>query len=121
MNVGGGGGGGRTNAQNQQPQQSRYVSMETPLRSGAGPQLGAAAGGRNVAPVGASRQQPVPDLAAEHRCYRSPFSDHYRFAAGSMVHNFSDYKRCYTWRRLWLYIAKAEKVKAYAGLADRGS
>jgi adenylosuccinate lyase len=40
--------------------------------------------------------------------YRSPFS--MRYASKEMQYNFSDKKKFITWRKLWLYLAKAEQV-----------
>uniref|UniRef100_A0A673MYP2 Adenylosuccinate lyase n=1 Tax=Sinocyclocheilus rhinocerous TaxID=307959 RepID=A0A673MYP2_9TELE len=39
--------------------------------------------------------------------YRSPLVS--RYASKEMAYNFSDRKKFTTWRRLWLYLAKAEK------------
>lgn len=39
--------------------------------------------------------------------YRSPFST--RYASKEMQYNFSDMKKFSTWRKLWLYLAQAEK------------
>jgi len=41
--------------------------------------------------------------------YRSPFST--RYASKEMQYNFSDRKKFTTWRILWTYLAKAEKVR----------
>ena len=40
--------------------------------------------------------------------WRSPLSS--RYASWEMRHNFSERKKFGTWRRLWFYLAKAEKV-----------
>ena len=40
--------------------------------------------------------------------YRSPLTS--RYASKEMSYNFSDNKKFTTWRTLWLYLAKAEKV-----------
>jgi adenylosuccinate lyase len=40
--------------------------------------------------------------------YRSPLST--RYASKEMQYNFSDMKKFSTWRKLWVYLAKAEKV-----------
>ena len=40
--------------------------------------------------------------------YRSPLTS--RYASKEMSYNFSDNKKFTTWRKLWLYLAKAEKV-----------
>ncbi len=40
--------------------------------------------------------------------YRSPFSS--RYASKEMQYNFSDKKKFSTWRKLWTYLAKAEKA-----------
>lgn len=39
--------------------------------------------------------------------YRSPFST--RYSSPQMQYNFSDEKKFKTWRKLWIYLAKAEK------------
>ena len=41
--------------------------------------------------------------------YRSPFST--RYASQEMLHNFSEMKKFSTWRSLWYFLAKAQKVK----------
>lgn len=40
--------------------------------------------------------------------YRSPLVS--RYASKEMAYNFSDRKKFTTWRKLWIYLAKAEKV-----------
>lgn len=40
--------------------------------------------------------------------YRSPLST--RYASKEMQYNFSDMKKFSTWRKLWIYLAKAEKA-----------
>ena len=47
-----------------------------------------------------------PDLLS----YRSPLSQRYKYAADEMSYNFSECKKFITWRKLWLYLAKAQKV-----------
>ncbi|KAK3738733.1 hypothetical protein QZH41_018111, partial [Actinostola sp. cb2023] len=42
-----------------------------------------------------------------HAKYRSPLTG--RYASPEMAYNFSENKKFSTWRRLWLYLAKAEK------------
>lgn len=42
--------------------------------------------------------------------YRSPLTS--RYASQEMQYNFSEMKKFSTWRRLWLYLARAEKVQA---------
>ncbi|MGH0159510.1 UNVERIFIED_CONTAM: hypothetical protein FKN15_058461 [Acipenser sinensis] len=39
--------------------------------------------------------------------YRSPLVS--RYASKEMAYNFSDRKKFTTWRKLWIYLAKAEK------------
>uniref|UniRef100_A0A8C5WW89 Adenylosuccinate lyase n=1 Tax=Laticauda laticaudata TaxID=8630 RepID=A0A8C5WW89_LATLA len=41
--------------------------------------------------------------------YRSPLVS--RYASPDMAYNFSERKKFSTWRRLWLYLAQAEKVR----------
>ncbi|XP_034934507.1 adenylosuccinate lyase isoform X1 [Chelonus insularis] len=43
---------------------------------------------------------------SEYQDYRSPLST--RYASKEMRYNFSDQNKFSTWRRLWLYLAKAE-------------
>ncbi|KAG9340355.1 hypothetical protein JZ751_021468 [Albula glossodonta] len=40
--------------------------------------------------------------------YRSPLVS--RYASKEMAYNFSDRKKFTTWRKLWIYLAKAEKA-----------
>ena len=42
--------------------------------------------------------------------FRSPLAD--RYASPEMSYNYSDLKKFSTWRQLWVYLAKAEKVSA---------
>lgn len=46
--------------------------------------------------------------ADEFMKYRSPLVS--RYASKEMAYNFSDRKKFTTWRKLWIYLAKAEKV-----------
>lgn len=48
---------------------------------------------------------------SEYCNYRSPLST--RYASKEMQYNFSDQKKFSTWRKLWIYLAKAEKVSVY--------
>lgn len=43
-----------------------------------------------------------------HCSYRSPLTG--RYSSADMQFNFSEMKKFSTWRRLWLYLATAEKV-----------
>lgn len=45
----------------------------------------------------------------EYRDYRSPLST--RYASMEMRYNFSDRNKFSTWRKLWIYLAKAEMVR----------
>lgn len=45
---------------------------------------------------------------SEYCNYRSPLST--RYASKEMQYNFSDQKKFSTWRKLWIYLAKAEMV-----------
>jgi len=45
---------------------------------------------------------------SERSTYRSPLSA--RYASPEMSYNFSELKKFSTWRQLWVYLAKAEKV-----------
>ena len=46
-----------------------------------------------------------------HAVYRSPLTS--RYASPEMAFNFSEDKKFSTWRKLWLFLAKSEKVKLY--------
>uniref|UniRef100_A0AAQ6IK23 Adenylosuccinate lyase n=1 Tax=Anabas testudineus TaxID=64144 RepID=A0AAQ6IK23_ANATE len=48
------------------------------------------------------------EAADESMKYRSPLVS--RYASKEMAYNFSDRKKFTTWRRLWIYLAKAEKA-----------
>lgn len=50
-----------------------------------------------------------------HAVYRSPLTS--RYASPEMAFNFSEDKKFSTWRKLWLFLAKSEKVKLYLSLA----
>ena len=50
-------------------------------------------------------------LKATYGKYRSPLSD--RYASPEMSYNYSELKKFSTWRLLWTYLAKAEKVSLY--------
>ncbi|XP_068632245.1 adenylosuccinate lyase [Battus philenor] len=50
---------------------------------------------------------PVELQKTEYCNYRSPLST--RYASKEMQYNFSDQKKFSTWRKLWVYLAKAEK------------
>jgi len=41
--------------------------------------------------------------------YRTPLVS--RYASPEIAYNFSDMKKFITWRKLWTWLAKAEKVK----------
>ena len=43
------------------------------------------------------------------RMYQSPLAS--RYTSPEMNYNFSDQKKFSTWRKLWLYLAQAEKVR----------
>lgn len=45
---------------------------------------------------------------SEYQDYRSPLAT--RYASKEMRYNFSDQNKFSTWRRLWIYLAKAEMV-----------
>lgn len=86
------------------------------------PRLSVPAGGR-CAPGGCDRSAPLrraaPAMAAPAAeedplaRYRSPLVS--RYASPEMGFNFSERKKFGTWRRLWLYLAQAEKVRAGRG------
>ena len=48
----------------------------------------------------------------ERSKYKSPLAA--RYASKEMSYNFSEMKKFSTWRQLWIYLAKAEKVRAWA-------
>jgi adenylosuccinate lyase len=43
----------------------------------------------------------------DHSRYASPLSS--RYASNEMAYNFSDQNKFSTWRKLWIFLAKAEK------------
>ncbi|CAG5115229.1 unnamed protein product [Candidula unifasciata] len=47
-------------------------------------------------------------MASSHAEYKTPLAS--RYASQEMKENFGDLKKFSTWRRLWLYLAKAEKA-----------
>ena len=49
-------------------------------------------------------------VSEEHLTYHTPLVS--RYASKDMCYNFSDQKKFSTWRRLWLYLATVEKVRA---------
>lgn len=56
--------------------------------------------------------------STEYCAYRSPLGT--RYASKEMQYNFSDHKKFSTWRKLWIYLAKAEKVSfMYCFLIDK--
>lgn len=46
---------------------------------------------------------------SEYSDYRSPLAT--RYASKEMRYNFSDQQKFSTWRKLWIYLAKAEMVR----------
>ena len=48
-------------------------------------------------------------MDGEYSSYRSPLTS--RYASQDMKHNFSEMKKFSTWRTLWYYLAKAQKVR----------
>lgn len=57
---------------------------------------------------------PPADTKLEYLVYQSPLAQRYRWGTQSMASNFSDYKKHLTWRRLWLYLAKCQRVSLTA-------
>ena len=53
---------------------------------------------------------PPPGTKVELLLYQHPLVQRYRWGTESMSSNYSDYKKFLTWRRLWLYLAKAQRV-----------
>jgi adenylosuccinate lyase len=47
-------------------------------------------------------------MQSELAKYRTPLVS--RYASPEMAYNFSDMKKFTTWRKLWTWLAKAEKV-----------
>lgn len=68
-------------------------------------------GGRSVGAAAAMASPGAEDDALSR--YRSPLVS--RYASAEMGFNFSERKKFGTWRRLWLYLAQAEKVTAGRG------
>jgi len=54
-----------------------------------------------------SKMEKIP-ISEERYVYRSPLA--VRYASKEMCYNFSEMKKFSTWRRLWVYLAKGEKV-----------
>lgn len=54
--------------------------------------------------------------ADRHSRYENPLTG--RYASQDMAHNFSDAKKFSNWRRLWLYLATAEKQLGLKGIED---
>jgi len=50
--------------------------------------------------------------------YRSPLVS--RYASAEMSYNFSEVKKFSTWRRLWFWLAKCQKVEKLINLFDKG-
>lgn len=46
--------------------------------------------------------------SSEYLKYRTPLVS--RYASPEMMYNYSDMKKFSTWRKLWLWLARAEKV-----------
>ncbi|OQV18875.1 hypothetical protein BV898_07128 [Hypsibius exemplaris] len=45
----------------------------------------------------------------EKNKYQSPLTQ--RYASEEMAYNFSERKRIITWRKLWIWLAKAQQVR----------
>ncbi|KAI9340436.1 L-Aspartase-like protein [Zopfochytrium polystomum] len=50
---------------------------------------------------------PSSSASSKHQVYASPLTS--RYASPEMAHNFSDARKFGIWRRLWLYLATAER------------
>lgn len=50
-------------------------------------------------------------MAEMHNIYQSALST--RYASKEMSENFGEFKKFSTWRKLWVYLAQAEKVSAF--------
>ena len=60
--------------------------------------------------VGKEQPSSNANLPVDDRSkYRSPLVS--RYASAEMSYNFSEVKKFSTWRRLWFWLAKCEKVK----------
>jgi hypothetical protein len=44
--------------------------------------------------------------------YRSPLSKRYKYASEDIGYVFSDHNKVLTWRKLWLWLAKAQQVSS---------
>jgi adenylosuccinate lyase len=54
--------------------------------------------------------------AEDHSRYASPLTS--RYASAEMAFNFSDDKKFSTWRKLWVYLAKAEQQLGLSDVTD---
>lgn len=50
------------------------------------------------------------DVNADQMIYRSPLAQRYKYASESMTYNYSEHKKVISWRKLWLWLAKAFQV-----------
>ncbi|XP_018374560.1 PREDICTED: uncharacterized protein LOC108768584 isoform X2 [Trachymyrmex cornetzi] len=61
----------------------------------------------------------VSKVPSDDYCdYRSPLST--RYASKEMRYNFSDQNKFSTWRKLWIYLAKAEMYEDRGSVDDKG-
>ncbi|KAG5895937.1 hypothetical protein JTB14_016339 [Gonioctena quinquepunctata] len=58
------------------------------------------------------------DYTSPYANYRSPLST--RYASKEMQYNFSDQKKFSTWRKLWISLAKAEKLARLSDTVEWG-
>lgn len=65
---------------------------------------------RNMAATGEPRMS-AEEMHPEFSKYRTPLVS--RYASPEMAYNFSELKKFSTWRRLWTWLAKAQKVKVH--------
>lgn len=68
---------------------------------------------RKMAATGYSGMN-TEEIPAELSKYRTPLVS--RYASPEMAYNFSEMKKFSTWRKLWTWLAKAEKVYRFLAL-----
>lgn len=52
----------------------------------------------------------LDNVDTEFLVFGTPLVNRYKYAAPDMAFNYSEYKKFSTWRKLWWYLAKSQKV-----------